>query len=51
MSLHWKADRHDKPVYVEDDKIDSLYVVAYKREKGKMSTVQKVLMRRRGIIR
>ncbi|KAJ0599120.1 hypothetical protein HanHA300_Chr00c0019g0682991 [Helianthus annuus] len=20
MSLHWKADRHDKPVYVEDDK-------------------------------
>ncbi|MFS8029622.1 hypothetical protein Hanom_Chr17g01524421 [Helianthus anomalus] len=20
MSLHWKSDRHDKPVYVEDDK-------------------------------
>ncbi|KAM0039945.1 hypothetical protein Hdeb2414_s0012g00387921 [Helianthus debilis subsp. tardiflorus] len=41
MSLHWKADRHDKPVYVEDDKIVSLYVVAYKREHGKMITVQK----------
>ncbi|MFS8018276.1 hypothetical protein Hanom_Chr15g01390181 [Helianthus anomalus] len=41
MYLHWKADRHDKPVYVEDDKIIALYVVAYKRENGKMSTVQK----------
>ncbi|KAJ0800299.1 hypothetical protein HanPI659440_Chr03g0101391 [Helianthus annuus] len=41
MSLHWKADCHDKLVYVEDDKIVSLYVVAYKREKGKMSTIQK----------
>ncbi|KAJ0746409.1 hypothetical protein HanOQP8_Chr05g0177281 [Helianthus annuus] len=41
MSLHWKADRHDKPVYVEDDKIVALYVVAYKREHGKMTTVQK----------
>ncbi|KAM0010652.1 hypothetical protein Hdeb2414_s0071g00773451 [Helianthus debilis subsp. tardiflorus] len=40
-SLHWKADRHDKPVYVEDDKIVALYVVAYKREHGKMNTVQK----------
>ncbi|KAM0052184.1 hypothetical protein Hdeb2414_s0007g00245281 [Helianthus debilis subsp. tardiflorus] len=34
-------DHHDKPVYVEDDKIISLYVVAYKREHGKMTTVQK----------
>ncbi|KAJ0702276.1 hypothetical protein HanPI659440_Chr14g0527571 [Helianthus annuus] len=41
MSLHWKADRHDKLVYVEDDKIVALYVVAYKREHGKMTTVQK----------
>ncbi|KAJ0773465.1 hypothetical protein HanOQP8_Chr03g0099591 [Helianthus annuus] len=41
MSLHWKADRHDKPVYVEDDKVVALYVVAYKREHGKMITVQK----------
>ncbi|MFS7917210.1 hypothetical protein Hanom_Chr03g00186401 [Helianthus anomalus] len=39
MSLHWKADRHDKPVYVEDDNIVALYVVAYKRENGKMTTV------------
>ncbi|KAJ0501224.1 hypothetical protein HanRHA438_Chr11g0498831 [Helianthus annuus] len=31
MSLHWKAERHDKPVYVEDDKIVALYVVVYKR--------------------
>ncbi|MFS7990913.1 hypothetical protein Hanom_Chr11g01064561 [Helianthus anomalus] len=41
MSLHWKADRHDKAVYVEDDKIVALYVVAYKRGNGKMTTVQK----------
>ncbi|KAJ0742916.1 hypothetical protein HanPI659440_Chr10g0369641 [Helianthus annuus] len=41
MSLHWKADHHDRPMYVGDDKIVALYVVAYKREKGKMSTVQK----------
>ncbi|MFS7977620.1 hypothetical protein Hanom_Chr10g00906161 [Helianthus anomalus] len=30
MSLHWKADLHDRPVYVEDDK-----------KKGKMSTAKK----------
>ncbi|KAM0045739.1 hypothetical protein Hdeb2414_s0009g00307531 [Helianthus debilis subsp. tardiflorus] len=41
MSLHWKAERHDKPVYVEDDKIVALYVVVYRREHGKMTTVQK----------
>ncbi|KAJ0786335.1 hypothetical protein HanOQP8_Chr02g0054251 [Helianthus annuus] len=41
MSLHWKMDREDKPLYVEDDKIVSLYVVAYKRDKGKMTTVPK----------
>ncbi|KAJ0603897.1 hypothetical protein HanHA300_Chr02g0043411 [Helianthus annuus] len=41
MSLHWKAERHDKSDYVEDDKIVCLYVVAYKREHGKMTTVQK----------
>ncbi|KAF5796753.1 hypothetical protein HanRHA438_Chr08g0367571 [Helianthus annuus] len=41
MRLHWKADRHDKPVYVEDDKIVLLYVVAYKREHGKPTTMQK----------
>ncbi|MFS7899264.1 hypothetical protein Hanom_Chr05g00413821 [Helianthus anomalus] len=41
MSLHRKAGHVDKPVYVEDDKIVALYVVAYKRENGKMTTVQK----------
>ncbi|KAJ0847402.1 hypothetical protein HanPSC8_Chr13g0544921 [Helianthus annuus] len=34
-------DRQDKPVYMEDDKIVVLYVVAYTREHGKMSTVKK----------
>ncbi|KAL9993541.1 hypothetical protein Hdeb2414_s0033g00721471 [Helianthus debilis subsp. tardiflorus] len=41
MRLHWKAERHDKPVYVEDDKIVALYILAYKKENGKMTTVQK----------
>ncbi|MFS7919779.1 hypothetical protein Hanom_Chr03g00216691 [Helianthus anomalus] len=41
MSLHWKMDREDTPVYMEDDKIVSFYVVAYKRDKGKMTTVPK----------
>ncbi|MFS7930407.1 hypothetical protein Hanom_Chr04g00343971 [Helianthus anomalus] len=41
LSLHWEAGCHDKLVYVEDDKIVSLYVVAYKREKGKMATMHK----------
>ncbi|KAM0058070.1 hypothetical protein Hdeb2414_s0005g00165931 [Helianthus debilis subsp. tardiflorus] len=41
ISLHWKMDRQDKPVYMEDDKIVALYVVAYKRGRGKMSTIKK----------
>ncbi|KAJ0611877.1 hypothetical protein HanHA300_Chr01g0020811 [Helianthus annuus] len=41
MSLHWKMDHEDKPVYIKDDRIVSLYVVAYKREKGKMTTIPK----------
>ncbi|MFS8023149.1 hypothetical protein Hanom_Chr16g01448041 [Helianthus anomalus] len=67
MSLHWKKDREDKPVYMEDDKskiwnfltflflvckyhefvtvsppvVVSLYVVAYKRDNGNMTTVLK----------
>ncbi|KAJ0810017.1 hypothetical protein HanPI659440_Chr01g0021831 [Helianthus annuus] len=41
MSLHWKMDHEDKPVYMKDDRIVSLYVVAYKREKGKMTTIPK----------
>ncbi|MFS8034310.1 hypothetical protein Hanom_Chr17g01579691 [Helianthus anomalus] len=40
MSLLWKADRRDKLVYVEDKASVALYVVAYKREKGKMTTIQ-----------
>ncbi|XP_021985627.1 titin homolog [Helianthus annuus] len=40
MSLFWRADRRDKPVYVEDKTNVALYVVAYKKEKGKMTTVQ-----------
>ncbi|KAJ0922613.1 hypothetical protein HanPSC8_Chr05g0205931 [Helianthus annuus] len=48
MSLLWKADRTDKPVYMEEKTSKSqkslahvvaLYVVAYKREKGKMTSV------------
>ncbi|KAM0067205.1 hypothetical protein Hdeb2414_s0002g00058271 [Helianthus debilis subsp. tardiflorus] len=41
MSLHWKMDREDKPVYMEKDTIVSLYAVAYKREKGRMTTIPK----------
>ncbi|KAJ0788758.1 hypothetical protein HanPI659440_Chr05g0195651 [Helianthus annuus] len=41
MRLHWKMDRQNKPMYMEDDKIVALYVMAYKRECGKMSTVKK----------
>ncbi|KAJ0623109.1 hypothetical protein HanIR_Chr01g0028161 [Helianthus annuus] len=41
MSLHWKMDHEDKPMYMKDDRIVSLYVVAYKREKGKMTTIPK----------
>ncbi|KAF5805000.1 hypothetical protein HanXRQr2_Chr05g0203781 [Helianthus annuus] len=41
MRLHWKMDRQNKLMYMEDDKIVALYVMAYKRECGKMSTVKK----------
>ncbi|KAJ0601423.1 hypothetical protein HanIR_Chr03g0128181 [Helianthus annuus] len=34
-------DREDKPVYTEDGKVVSLYIVAYKREGGKMGTIRK----------
>ncbi|KAJ0799877.1 hypothetical protein HanPI659440_Chr03g0096461 [Helianthus annuus] len=40
MSLHWKFNTKDKPVYVEDKTAVALYMVAYKRENGKMTTVQ-----------
>ncbi|MFS7973370.1 hypothetical protein Hanom_Chr09g00855821 [Helianthus anomalus] len=41
ISLYWKMDREDKPVYMEGDKIVSLYVVAYGRENGRMATILK----------
>ncbi|KAJ0716651.1 hypothetical protein HanPI659440_Chr13g0515091 [Helianthus annuus] len=34
-------DREDKPVYMEDGKVVSLYVVAFEREGGKIATVPK----------
>ncbi|KAJ0565856.1 hypothetical protein HanIR_Chr06g0267251 [Helianthus annuus] len=41
MSLNWRMDREDKPVYTKDGKVVSLYVVAFKTESGKMGTIQK----------
>ncbi|KAJ0800317.1 hypothetical protein HanPI659440_Chr03g0101571 [Helianthus annuus] len=41
MSLCWRMNREDKPVYMEDGKVVSLYIVAFEREGGKMATVLK----------
>ncbi|MFS7905769.1 hypothetical protein Hanom_Chr01g00051551 [Helianthus anomalus] len=41
MSLNWRMNREDKPMYMEGDKIVSLYVVAFEREGGRMATVAK----------
>ncbi|KAJ0720946.1 hypothetical protein HanOQP8_Chr08g0269721 [Helianthus annuus] len=41
MSLNWRMNWEDKPVYMEGDKVVSLYVIAFERESGKMSTVAK----------
>ncbi|KAJ0448514.1 hypothetical protein HanPSC8_Chr17g0784341 [Helianthus annuus] len=41
MSLNWRMEREEKPMYMEDGKIVSLYVVAFERESGKMSTIAK----------
>ncbi|KAM0025503.1 hypothetical protein Hdeb2414_s0021g00575371 [Helianthus debilis subsp. tardiflorus] len=41
MSLNWRMEREEKPVYMEDGKIVSLYVVAFEREGGKMTTLPK----------
>ncbi|KAJ0700795.1 hypothetical protein HanOQP8_Chr10g0372161 [Helianthus annuus] len=41
MSLNRRMNREEKPVYMEGDKIVSLYVVAFEREGGKMATVAK----------
>ncbi|MFS7929502.1 hypothetical protein Hanom_Chr04g00333251 [Helianthus anomalus] len=41
MSLFWRMNREDKPVYTEDGKIVSLYIVAFEREGGAMATFPK----------
>ncbi|KAJ0751625.1 hypothetical protein HanPI659440_Chr09g0314991 [Helianthus annuus] len=41
MSLCWRMNREDKLVYMEGDKVVSLYVVAFEREGGKMATIPK----------
>ncbi|KAJ0752745.1 hypothetical protein HanPI659440_Chr09g0327821 [Helianthus annuus] len=41
MTLCWRMNREDKPVYMEGDKVVSLYVVAFEREGGKMATIPK----------
>ncbi|MFS8003334.1 hypothetical protein Hanom_Chr13g01212781 [Helianthus anomalus] len=41
MSLNCRMNREDKPVYMEGDKVVSLYVVAFEREGGKMATIAK----------
>ncbi|KAJ0901271.1 hypothetical protein HanPSC8_Chr08g0323461 [Helianthus annuus] len=41
MSLCWRMNREDKPVYMEGDSIVSLYVVGFEREGVKMATVPK----------
>ncbi|MFS7903544.1 hypothetical protein Hanom_Chr01g00025301 [Helianthus anomalus] len=40
-SLFWRMEREDKPVYMEDDKVVSLYVIAFEREGGSMATIPK----------
>ncbi|KAJ0449136.1 hypothetical protein HanOQP8_Chr17g0678091 [Helianthus annuus] len=39
MSLNWRMDRENRPVYTED--VVSLYVVAFEREGGRMATIAK----------
>ncbi|KAM0035633.1 hypothetical protein Hdeb2414_s0015g00448681 [Helianthus debilis subsp. tardiflorus] len=41
MSLNWRMNREEKLVYMEGDKVVSLYVVAFEREGGKMATFAK----------
>ncbi|MFS8008043.1 hypothetical protein Hanom_Chr14g01268041 [Helianthus anomalus] len=41
MSLNWRMNREEKPVYMEDGKVVSLYVVAFEREGGKMASIPK----------
>ncbi|KAJ0479985.1 hypothetical protein HanIR_Chr13g0626331 [Helianthus annuus] len=41
ISLCWRMNREDKPVYMEGDSIVSLYVVGFEREGGRMATMPK----------
>ncbi|KAJ0670682.1 hypothetical protein HanOQP8_Chr13g0477321 [Helianthus annuus] len=41
MSLNWRMDRDDKPMYTEGGHVVSLYVVAYQREGERMGTIKK----------
>ncbi|KAJ0858820.1 hypothetical protein HanRHA438_Chr13g0605491 [Helianthus annuus] len=41
MRLNWRMNQEDKPVYMEGDKVVSLYVVAFEREGGEMATIAK----------
>ncbi|MFS7912659.1 hypothetical protein Hanom_Chr02g00132521 [Helianthus anomalus] len=41
ISLCWRMNREDKPVYMEGHSIVSLYVVSFKRECGRMAIVPK----------
>ncbi|MFS8003819.1 hypothetical protein Hanom_Chr13g01218351 [Helianthus anomalus] len=41
MSLCWQMNRDDKPVYMEGDKVVSLYVISFEIEGGKMATIPK----------
>ncbi|MFS7965484.1 hypothetical protein Hanom_Chr09g00762841 [Helianthus anomalus] len=47
MSLCWRMNREDKPVYMEGDKVISLYVVAFEREGGTMATIPKKALKRK----
>ncbi|MFS7889167.1 hypothetical protein Hanom_Chr00s000003g01603791 [Helianthus anomalus] len=39
MSIFWRMEREEKPVYMED--VVSLYIVAFEREGGSMATIPK----------
>ncbi|MFS7921048.1 hypothetical protein Hanom_Chr03g00232031 [Helianthus anomalus] len=41
MSLFWRMEREDKPIYMEDSKVVSLYVIAFERDGGSMATIPK----------
>ncbi|KAM0011843.1 hypothetical protein Hdeb2414_s0059g00760681 [Helianthus debilis subsp. tardiflorus] len=41
MSLFWRMEREDKPVYMGEGKVVSLYVITFEREGGSMATIPK----------